>query len=172
MIRILLACIALLITAEAAAQEDSRWVRKLLRYERRCEWFDCYWRPVYSRPIYRAYGYPPGRDYTLTYTSPYRQGNCYPVRSVVGVEKYNLEEAKQNAIDLWMEQAKMHHGVRFMDPENAIILSDGGKGPDCYLSSTGTRASEKAAEIVGRRLTQCEFIARPCEPPRDPRRRF
>ena len=65
MTRILLAILALLISATAAAaQEDSRWVRRIIRYERVCEWFDCYRRPVYSRPIYVGYAHP--REYTIT----------------------------------------------------------------------------------------------------------
>lgn len=170
MSRVILALIALLLSATAAAaQEDSRWVWKVIRYERVCELFDCYRRPVYQR-VYVPYVHP--REYAITYTHPSRQGHCYPVRAVVGIEKYNIEEARQNAVDLWMESVKLHHGVRFMDPENAIILSGGGKGPDCYLSSTGTRASEKVGEVFGRRLHQCEFQARPCEPTKTPARRW
>lgn len=170
MSRVILALIALLLSATAAAaQEDSRWVWKVIRYERVCELFDCYRRPVYQR-VYVPYVHP--REYAITYTHPSRQGHCYPVRAVVGLEKYNVDEAKQNAVELWMEQVRLHHGVKWMDPENAIILSGGGKGPDCYLSSTGTRASERLAENIGKRLSQCEFVARPCEPPKSPARRW
>lgn len=91
-----------------------------------------------------------------------RRGDCLAPRAVVGLERYNLQEARDNAISLWMEAEKLHNGVKYMNPENAIVLSADGKGPDCYLSSTGNRASEKLAEQANKVLHQCEFRARPC----------
>lgn len=120
-------------------------------------WQECDYRWV--RNHYQHYG----REYALTYTTPQTRGECLAPRSVVGIEKYNIEEAKDSAISLWMEAEKMHHGVRFMGSDNAIVLSDGGRGPECYVSSTGNRASEKIAEgVAGKVLHQCVFTARPC----------
>lgn len=156
----------LLYPLSAYGQEDSRWVKKLVG-----RWCDS---SGYCRPDYRWHRAAPrvyhARPYDLGHTNPYRQGNCYPVRATVGIEKYNVEEARSSAVELWMEAEKLHHGVKYMSPEHAIVFSDGGKGPDCYPSSTGTRASERAAETIGKRLWQCEFIARPCEPQAAPRR--
>lgn len=106
------------------------------------------------------------REYTLTYQHNSRgRGECLPMRAVVGVERGDLENAKANAISMWMEQVKLHEGLKYMNPDNAIVLSDGGRGPDCYASSTGLRWSEQVAEKVGRSLHQCEFRARPCAGP-------
>lgn len=155
--RLVLAALVAVIATGAFAQEDSRWVKRIIGYRHVCDWDGCRRHPVYQN-VYVPYA---PRSYSLTYTHPHRH-ECLQVRAVVGLEKYNLEEAKQNAIDMWAEQTKLHHGVKFINADNAIILSDGGRGPDCYVSATGTRASEKAAEVVGRKLVQCEFIARPC----------
>lgn len=119
-------------------------------------WQECDYRWV--RNHYQHYG----REYALTYTTPQTRGECLPSRAVVGVEKYSLDEAKENAIAMWMENVKLHEGVRFMSPDNAVVLSDGGRGPECYVSSTGLRLSEKAAGAAGQVLHQCTFVARPC----------
>lgn len=160
--RLMLAAMMAVIATGALAQEDSRWVKRIIGYRHVCDWEGCRRHPVY-RSFYVPYAHPSyyaPREYTLSYGS--RRHECLQVRAVVGLEKYNVEEARQNAVDMWMEVVKLHHGVRFMNPDNAIVMSDGGRGPDCYVSATGTRASEKAAEVVGRRLSQCEYVARPC----------
>lgn len=90
------------------------------------------------------------------------RSECLAARSVVGLERYSLEEAKENAISLWMEAEKLHNGVKYMNPNNAIVISADGKGPECYLSSTGNRTSEQLAEKANKVLHQCEFRARPC----------
>lgn len=92
-----------------------------------------------------------------------RHGECLAPRSVVGLEKYSLDEAKENATALWMEAVKLHHGAKYMNPANALVFSDNGRGPDCYLAATGNRASEQLAEKASKVLHQCEFRARPCE---------
>lgn len=159
--RLMLAALVAVIATGVSAQEDSRWVRKVLVGQWCDGWGHCraHYKYVRVEPTY-------GRSYSLTYTHPHRH-ECLHVRAVVGLEKYNIEEARQNAIDMWSEQVKLHHGVKFMNPDNAIVMSDGGRGPDCYVSATGTRASEKAAEAIGRKLSQCELIARPCAGPID-----
>lgn len=164
--RWMLAALVAVIATGAFAQEDSRWVKRIIGYRHVCDWEGCRRHPVYQN-VYVPYA---PRSYSLTYAHPHRH-ECLQVRAVVGLEKYNVEEARQNAIDMWMEAIKLHHGVRWMNPDNAIIMSDGGRGPDCYISATGTRASEKAAEVVGRRLHQCEYVARPCAGPVDDGRR-
>lgn len=125
------------------------------------DWTGRRWKECDYRWVRQAYHYY-GREYALTYTTPQSRGECLAPRSVVGIEKYNLDEAKDSAIGLWMEAEKMHHGVKFMSPDNAIVLSDGGRGPECYVSSTGNRMSEKVAEKAGQVLHQCNFVARPC----------
>lgn len=141
---------------------SSEWVKRVMREERYREY------RRYSRPQ----PYPAGRSYELTYSpgprvmgwtgygpgGPRRDVVCMPPRSVVGVEKYNVEEARSSAVSLWMEAEKLHHGVKFMNPKNAIVVQD-----DCYLSSTGNRGSEKIAEGVGKTLQQCVFTAIACE---------
>ena len=109
-----------------------------------------------ARPATRVYGFMRGEP------NHRRRGECLAPRSVVGLERYSLEEAKENAISLWMEAEKLHNGVKYMDPDYAIVLSADGKSPDCYISSTGNRASEQLAAKVNKVLHQCEFRARPC----------
>ena len=94
------------------------------------------------------------------------RSECLAARSVVGLERYSLEEAKENAISLWMEAEKLHNGVKYMNPNNAIVISADGKGPECYLSSTGNRTSEQLAEKANK-------VAAPVRVPRPalPRRR-
>ena len=88
-----------------------------------------------------------------------RHGCLGVTLSVVGLEAYSLETARSSAIANWMEAVKLHHGVKYMNPEHAVS-----EGPACFLSTTGNRSSEKAGEFLhgGKSLHQCEFRARPC----------
>lgn len=172
MLRLLLVIFSLLLIFESkpVRAQDDGWTRRLLYLDRVEKWREerrhraaaAARREAIRRAEYG--GHPATRVYSFIQREPdgRHRPECLVPRSVVGLEKYNLDEAKNNAIALWMEAEKLHNGVKFMNPENAIVLSNGGKGPDCYVSSTGNRASEKIAEGAGRVLHQCEFRARPC----------
>ena len=173
---LVLALIAVFDAPPASAQDDLGWVRRTLRIERYRDWRE----ERRQRQIMaarrgreielREYARRDDRrrDGTRVYgfiqrdSDPRGRGECLAPRAVVGLEKYNVEEAKENAISLWMEAEKLHNGVKYMNPNNAIVISSDGRGPDCFLSSTGNRASEKLAESANKVLHQCEFRARPC----------
>lgn len=152
----------MVVGAYKARAQGGYWSHQVVGHRKVCDvWDDC--RPVsVKRWVWVPYG---GREYTLTYSHQQRIAGCQPVRAAVGLEKYNLEEAKDNAVAMWMEAVGLHIGKKFMNPDNAVVLSDRGRGPECYLSATGNRLSEKAAEQAGRQLHQCEFVAHPCPGP-------
>ena len=158
-----LLCMLVLATPIAAQEGGARWAWQEIHRRQYQDYLRQQRLRAYQaqqqRQQYPVYAYGP-RAYTLEQR---RQARCEAVQSAVGVEKYNLDEARESARQLWMERVKLDHGVKYMNPDNAIILSGQGDGPDCYLSATGTRKSEKAAEAVaGAVLHQCEFIAAPC----------
>ena len=166
----LLLSLALLIgmVTPTVAQDD--WVRRVLREERRRD---------YQAWLHRQRLAEQRRQYELVYQRGQVYGwvqripdsrhrpDCIPQpRSVVGLEKYNVDEARANARHMWMEAEKLHNGVKYMNPDNALVIED-----DCYVSSTGNRGSEKAAESVGRARQQCVFTARACVGPADDERK-
>lgn len=172
MLRVLLVVFSLVLICETkpVQAQDDGWTRRLFHLDRVEKWREqrraraavAARREAIRQAEYRAH--PGTRVYSFVQREhdARHRPECLTPRSVVGLEKYNLDEAKNNAISLWMEAEKLHNGVKYMNPENALVLSNGGKGPDCYVSSTGNRASEKIAEGTGRQLHQCEFRARPC----------
>lgn len=181
MLRWLFVIVAFVVVCNAnpARAQDEGWTRRLLHLDRIEKWREqrkaraayaarreAIRRAADSAPgaVPVAAAHPATRVYSYIQREPdaRRRGECLVPRSVVGLEKYSLEEAKNNAIAMWMEAEKLHNGVKYMNPENAVVLSNGGKGPDCYISSTGNRASERLAEGAGKVLHQCEFRARPC----------
>lgn len=162
-----------------ASAQDESWTRRLFHLDRVEKWREdrkaraaaAARREAIRRaaehappPTVVAGKHPATRVYSYVHREPdaRHRAECLTPRSVVGLEKYSLEEARNNAIAMWMEAEKLHNGVKYMNPENAVVLSNGGKGPDCYISSTGNRASERLAEGAGKVLHQCEFRARPC----------
>lgn len=170
--RLIVFVLALLVSGISANSQDNstRWVWRTIGWRTVCDEYgwNCRRIPVrqrhYAAPVY---GYVQQAPYDTR-----RRPECLVQRAAVGLEKLNLDEARQSAIGLWMEAVQLHEGKRWMNPDNAIVLSNGGRGPDCYLSATGNRFSEKAAEATsGRVLHQCEFIARPCAGTDDERRR-
>jgi hypothetical protein len=121
-------------------------------YHRRRTHTQHYRREVYREPS-RVYSYErrerrEERDYTPI---------CRTMVTAVGEEKYGADRAKEAAAATWMEAVRHNHGTKYMDPKNARHLSY-----ECGRSSTGNRASEKAADTAGRFLEQCELRATPC----------
>lgn len=105
----------------------------------------------------RVYGYE-RREREITLESDVRRRHCSAdsVR-VVGVERYGTERAKEAADGQWMETVRANFGGKMMDLRNAKHVSY-----ECWQSSTGNRASEKAADVGGKFLEQCELRAIPC----------
>jgi predicted secreted acid phosphatase len=77
--------------------------------------------------------------------------------TTVGEERYGRDRAKEAAEATWMEAVRARFGTKWMDLRN----SRGGTW-ECGRSSTGNRSSEKAQDMVGKFLEQCELKARPC----------
>ena len=82
---------------------------------------------------------------------------CRDFVTTVGEERYGRDRAKEAAEQQWMELVRARFGTKWMDLRN----SRGGTW-ECGRSSTGNRASEKAQEVIGKFLEQCELKARPC----------
>ena len=153
--RLLLAIIALLLLSNPAGAQDpdERWVRKSLRSS--CQWWE-------NCPRYRHYR---PRHYRLE--TRYRERDDYDAQckefvTAVGEERYGRDRAKEAAEQTWMEATRNRYGVKWIDLRN----SRGGTW-ECGRSSTGNRASEKAQEVVGKFLEQCELKARPCRAERE-----
>jgi len=91
------------------------------------------------------------------YREEYEAHDCKPMITATGDEKYGKDRAKEDAEGRWMESVKGKWGPKYMELRYSI---DGTW--DCGRSSTGNRASEKAAETLGKFLEQCELKARPC----------
>jgi hypothetical protein len=176
--RVLWGCFAgLIILTPALAQEsDTRWIRKAVGRAQVCDWgggcrweyrygwvrvpsYSHYWRaPVYTHPT-RVYGY----------TGYYNEGqdkgqrcamlpNGQPHRiSAVGIEAFDKEKAKEQAVAAWAEIVRAKIGGRWMDVANAEASVF-----ECWRSATGNRASEKMADFGGRELHQCSVDANPC----------
>lgn len=171
------ATVAVAALTPALAQEgDTRWIRKAIGRAQVCAWdgscrweyrygwvrvpsYSHYWRaPVYTHPT-RVYGYTgyynEGQDKTQRCaTLP----NSQPHRiSAVGIEAYDKEKAKEQAVSAWAEIVRAKIGGRWMDAANAEAAVF-----ECWRSATGNRASEKAADFGGRELHQCSLDANPC----------
>ena len=82
---------------------------------------------------------------------------CRDFVTAVGEERYGRDRAKEAAEQTWMESVRSRYGVKWIDLRNARHGTW-----ECGRSSTGNRASEKAQEVVGKFLEQCELKARPC----------
>lgn len=177
--RIIWGCIAgLVVLTPALAQEsDYRWLRKSTT--RSCyinEWTgfrECYgggrripyyapshygYRPTYPSPT-RVYGYTgyyneaqdkTQRCATLPNGQPHRI-------SAIGIEAFDKEKAREQAIAAWAEIVRAKIGGRWMDVANAEASVF-----ECWRSATGNRASEKMADFGGRELHQCGLDATPC----------
>ena len=146
----LLTLIIVLFPFPSSAQDDGKWVRQSIRSS--CEWWEnCpryryrYRRHAHRLPAVRVYGY---RE---------RENGCGEFVSAVGEERYGRDRAKEAAEAMWMEAVRARYGTKLMDLRN----SRGGTW-ECGRSSTGNRASEKAQDLVGKFLEQCELKAKPC----------
>jgi hypothetical protein len=156
MLRFSLAILLLLVSWPANAQDDGQWIRKSLRSS--CEWWEtCRYRYRTVRQYHRHYqlhAYRRDRDDHDT--------QCKEFVTAVGEERYGRDRAKEAAEQTWMESVRSRHCVKWIDLRN----SRGGTW-ECGRSSTGNRASEKAQEVVGKFLEQCELKARPCRAERE-----
>lgn len=128
-----------------AQDPDRAWIRQSVRSS--CQWWEnCRYHRRKPRHIeLRAY-----RD------DRYDQ-QCKDYVTAVGEERYGRDRAKEAAEATWMEAVRARYGTKWMDLRN----SRGGTW-ECGRSSTGNRASEKAQDMVGKYLEQCELKARPC----------
>ena len=165
--RLLLAVVALLLLSVnyAAAEDDRAEIRRQLISS--CKfWETCgqYFRhrrflpdsvkteprryEIERRYEPRVYGYQRQEEYG-------RQ--CQEFVVAVGEERYGRDRAKESAEQSYMEIVRNKHGVKWMDLRNSV-----GGTWECGRSSTGNRASEKAQEVIGKFLEQCELKARPC----------
>ena len=151
----LLAGFLAVLSIPSLAQDEGRWVKQSLRSS--CEWWETcprhrnVWRYVRPRHIElrapRVYGY----------YHEERSPQCRDLVVTVGEERYGRDRAKEAAEAMWMEAVRARYGTKWMDLRN----SRGGTW-ECGRSSTGNRASEKAQELAGKFLEQCELKARPC----------
>lgn len=162
----LLAAVAAI--APASAQErDGRWIKKAIgrayvcdgwgacRYEYRYGWVRHGYAPTYAP---RVYGYTHYGDTADKGPRCATQPNGLPNRiSAVGIEAYDIEKAKEQAIAAWAEIVRAKIGGRLMDYANSEAAVF-----ECWRSATGNRASEKAADFGGRELHQCSLDANPC----------
>ena len=163
--RFLLAVAALLMLSVnyAAAEDDRAEIRRQLISS--CKfWETCgqYFKPTYRRN-YEPRRYEIERRYeprVYGYREEYDAHDCKPMITATGDEKYGKDRAKEDAEGRWMESVKGKWGPKYMELRYSI---DGTW--DCGRSSTGNRASEKAAETLGKYLEQCELKARPCRRP-------
>jgi hypothetical protein len=158
--RVLLAIVALLLlSAPACAEDDRAEIRRMLISSCKA-WDTCgqYFRRRHHAPRHyelraeRVYGYRERED----------DAQCKDFVTAVGEERYGRDRAKEAAEQTWMESVRSRHGVKWIDLRN----SRGGTW-ECGRSSTGNRASEKAQEVVGKFLEQCELKARPCRAERE-----
>lgn len=150
----------------AIAQEDSRWVRKAIG--KRC-WVDLFGyrtcEPVYGYGWQRSFGYRPSyhvpygpQVYGYVQRDTDKAPRCHNAKiSAVGVEALDKGKAKERAEAAWAEVVRAKVAGRFMQISNAE-----GVVYECWKSSTGNRASEKAAEEFGRELHQCSVEGVPC----------
>lgn len=75
----------------------------------------------------------------------------------IGLERYDLDDAKEEADVAWRTHVAHHFGQKYVDLNHARHLSY-----TCNQSSTGGRKSEGAAAAVRKFLHQCEIEAIPC----------
>jgi hypothetical protein len=168
-----------------AEDNDTLWVRENLlknckRHHNCGKFFRNYDGQHYSRVYYRP-SYPERyrrfsehvryeereRDYRNDRDYRRRDGDrdrydrdgdfCKGIVVSTGHEAYGRTKAKEEGEQAWMEETKSKYGARYMDLRNARRVSY-----ECYRSSTGNRASEKAQDVVGRFLEQCRIEARAC----------
>ncbi len=136
-----------------AQDPDGRWVRQAVRSS--CEWWETCPRYRYRWQKYRHYEL---RTRVYGYQRDDRNDQqCRDFVTAVGEERYGRERAKEAAEATWMESVRSRYGVKWIDLRNARHGTW-----ECGRSSTGNRASEKAHEVVGKFLEQCELKARPC----------
>lgn len=151
----------------ALAQDNSvRWVYKAIGRTWQCsDWTgECGYRYTYGyRPQYatpqayapRVYGY---HQALPRVDSAANAPRCYTGRlSVVGIEAFDKDKAKEQAVSAWAEAVRARIGGKFMDIRNADAVVY-----ECWASATGNRASEKVADLGGKELHQCEITAQPC----------
>lgn len=158
MLRFSLALLLLLMSFPASADPMQSEIRRQLISS--CKFWDTCGQ--YFKPKYRSY-----RRYELHRRLPevrvygYRDERhdlqCREFVTAVGEERYGRDRAKEAAEASWMEAVRARYGTKLMDLRN----SRGGTW-ECGRSSTGNRASEKAQDLVGKFLEQCELKARPC----------
>ena len=155
---ILLALMPLIFSSVSHAEDDRAEIRRQLisscKFWETCGQYDRH-RPRHYElrqrlPEVRVYGY----------REEYDAHDCKPMITATGDEKYGKDRAKEDAEGRWMESVKGKWGPKYMELRYSI---DGTW--DCGRSSTGNRASEKAAETLGKYLEQCELKARPCRRP-------
>lgn len=160
-----------MILVASAEDIDSRWVRQTIRkqYISCNEWTghcERRWRYQvvrrYVPPATRVYAYERREDYRdiERYDDRDRgRGRCLSIYKALGEERYDREKAKDDAKKAWASMVRFRHGVIYMDMAFArdVVFT-------CSKSSTGERASEKAASVLsgGGGLQQCEVEAKPC----------
>jgi hypothetical protein len=147
--------VLLFVAPKAFAQDpDGRWVRQAVRSS--CDWWEnC---PRHRWKYIRRY-----QPRHIEIRNVYREredrydAQCREFVVAVGEERYGRDRAKEAAEAIWMEATRARFGTKWMDLRNAR-----GGTWECGRSSTGNRASEKAQDLVGKFLEQCELKARPC----------
>lgn len=166
--RLLITLAAVAAIAPASAQErDGRWIKRAIgrayvcdgwgacRYEYRYGWVRHGYAPTYAPRVYgyTHYGETPDNGPRCAV-----QTNGIPNRiHAVGIEAYDVEKAKEQAVAAWAEIVRAKVAGRMMDIANAEAATF-----ECWRSATGNRASEKAADFGGRELHQCAVTAIPC----------
>lgn len=162
--RYLLAVLALIVAAphlaEAQSEGGPNWRAVRQRQWVCMDWGGCgyQWRTRRIRTYEPRY-YAAPREFSMERDVERRQ--CTDVVRAVGVERYGKDRAKESADASWMEIVRASPGSKFMDLRNAKHVTY-----ECWQSSTGNRASEKAADVGGKFLEQCEVRAHPCRAPR------
>lgn len=164
--RLMLAALVAVIATGAFAQEDSRWVKRIIGYRHVCDWDGCRRHPVY-RNVYVPYAHP--REYTLTYA--YREGRICdkPTIEVLSTEHQEETNARNAATKLWMAQVQWKWGGQYMDLENATDVLWRCSASNAHDTISG-RLAEGVSKLVGKegQNVRCQLWARPCTAPREP----
>lgn len=136
----------------ASAEEDSRWVWRIIRKQYCSEWSGCEWRYAHVR-VYR----PPVYAYERRDDDDRRGWDCRDIRRAVGDQHLTIDGAKNAANEAWAGTIRFHLGEKFMDLKNAR-----------HIEYTCSRSSikEQGASVttLGQALSRCEIEAQPCQP--------
>jgi hypothetical protein len=141
---------------QAQAEDDSRWVKRVLRQE-------CYWDGTCVRRYHYVRVYrerereierrgPQVRGYIQRADDERETGWCRETKRVVGSQHLTVSGAKNEADKAWIQSIRFYYGEVFMDMSNAKDIKY-----TCSRSSVG--------ETLGQTFNRCEIEARPCKAP-------